>query len=143
EREGRDEQHYGTEDGPIPAAEGRDCKRIGKSHERADQSRQCHELEQLVRRVMEAGLRQFGCDDAPDEPDRKTEMLGKNRPYEITSRDEFAFRFPKLLILWVPVRNPRRVALAHQRLLSGWARFSRSAGSHLVAFARPVPTLSH
>src|SRR5262249_1366120 len=91
---------------------------------------QCHELEQLVRRVMEAGLRQFGCDDAPDEPDRKTEMFGENRPYEITSRDEFAFGFPKLLVLWVPVRNPRRVALAHQVFLSGWARFSRSAGSH-------------
>src|SRR5262245_53429713 len=79
---------------------------------------------------MEAGLRQFGCDDAPDEPDRKTEMLGENRPYEVTSGDEFAFGFPKLLILWVPVRNPRRVALAHQVFLSGWARFSRSAGSH-------------
>src|SRR5262249_8090337 len=79
---------------------------------------------------MEAGLRQFGCDDAPDEPDRKTEMLGENRPYEITPRDEFAFGFPKLLILWVPVRNPRWVSLAHHVFLSGWARFSRSAGSH-------------
>src|SRR5215831_3130521 len=85
---------------------------------------------------MEAGLRQFGCDDAPDEPDRKTEMLGENRPYEITSRDEFAFGFPKLLILWVPVRNPRRVALAHQGLLSGWASFSRSAGSHLSCLGK-------
>src|SRR6266516_2333456 len=89
---------------------------------------------------MEAGLRQFGCDDAPDEPDRKTEMLGENRPYEITSRDEFAFGFPKLLILWVPVRNPHRVALAHQVFLPVGPDSPAARAPTGVALARPVPT---
>src|SRR5262249_33803237 len=71
-------------------------------------------LKQLVRRVVKAGLRQFGCNDAPEQPDRKTEMLGENRPDEITTGDESTCGVPKLLVLRIPVRNPGRVPLAHQ-----------------------------
>src|SRR5262249_18045209 len=89
-------------------------KRIRKPDEGTNQSGQRYELKQLVRRVVKAGLRQFGCNDAPDEPDRKTEMLGENRPDEITSGNGLACGFPELRILRVPVRNPGRVPLAHQ-----------------------------
>src|SRR5215510_15415119 len=43
-------------------------------------------------------------------------MLGNNRPDEIASGNEFALGFPVLLILRIPVRNPGRVPLAHERL---------------------------
>src|SRR5262249_53782941 len=89
-------------------------KRIRKPHERADESRQRDELKQLVRRVMKAGLRQLGCDDAPEQPDRKPEMLGKNRPDEITLSDGFARGVPERLILRIPIRNPGRSPLPHQ-----------------------------
>src|SRR6516164_9790155 len=70
-------------------------------------------LKQLIGRVMKAGLRQFGCDDAPDEPDRKTKMLGDNRPDEITLGNEFTRGLPERLVLRIPFRNPARVAFAH------------------------------
>src|SRR5207244_13039760 len=89
-------------------------KRVGNPDQRADQSGQRDELKQLVRRVGKAGLRQFGCDDAPQQPDRKSEMLGKNRPDEITSGNEFTLRFPERLLLGIPVRNPAPTPLAHQ-----------------------------
>src|SRR5262249_14628909 len=101
---------------------------VGKANERADQSGQRHELKQLIGRVMKAGLRQFGCDDAPDELDRKTKMLGDNRPDEITLGNEFTRGFPERLILRVPFRNPARVAFAHQGVPFRWgqARVNRS-----------------
>src|SRR6201989_3033928 len=63
---------------------------------------------------MKAGLRQLGCDDAPDEPDRKAEILGKNRPDEITLRDRSTRGFPVRLFLRSPIRNPGRIPLPHQ-----------------------------
>src|SRR5919201_4729737 len=63
---------------------------------------------------MKAGLRQLGCDDAPEQPDRKPEMLGKNRPDEITLSDGFARGFPERLVLRIPIRNPGRIPLPHQ-----------------------------
>ena len=106
ERDRRNEQHRRAEDRPVAAAEHRDRERVGKSHERADQPGQRHELKQLIGRVVEAGLRQFGRDDAPDQPDRKADMLGNDRPDEIAPGDEFALGLPEFLILRVPVRNP-------------------------------------
>src|SRR5204863_7926140 len=114
ERQRRYEQHRSAENRPISAAERRNRKRIRKPHERADESGQRDELKQLVRRVMKAGLRQLGCDDAPEQPDRKPEMLGKNRPDEITLSDRFARGFPERLILRIPIRNPGRIPLPHQ-----------------------------
>jgi hypothetical protein len=46
---------------------------------------------------MKAGLRKFGCDDAPDQPDRKTEMLGEYRPDQIAPRNEFARGLPAVM----------------------------------------------
>jgi hypothetical protein len=63
---------------------------------------------------MKAGLRQLRCDDAPEQPDRKAEMLGDDRPDEIAAGDVFTCRLPELLILWVPVRNPSLIP-AHQQ----------------------------
>ena len=110
----RNEQHRRAEDRPVAAAERRDHERVGKPHQRADQSGQRHELKQLVGRVVEAGRRQLGGDDAPDQPDRKADMLGNDRPDEIAPGDKFALGFPEFRILWVPVRNPACV-LAHRR----------------------------
>ena len=103
ERERRDKQHRRAEDRPVPATERRYRKRVGKSHERADQPGQRHQLKQLVGRVVEAGLRQLGCDDAPDQPDRKSDVLGDDRPDEIAAGDDFALGIPERLILWSPV----------------------------------------
>ena len=69
------------------------------------QSGQCHQVKQLVSGVMKAGLQQFRCDDAPDQPDRKADMLGNDRPDEIASGNDFALRIPKLLVLWLPVNQ--------------------------------------
>src|SRR5262249_27576720 len=75
------------------------------------------ELKQLVSRIVKAGLRQFGSDDAPNQPDRKPEMLGEDRPDQIASRNKLAFVFPENLILRVPFRNPARAPSAHQNVL--------------------------
>src|SRR6266496_3356974 len=76
-------------------------------------SPQRYELKELVRGVMKAGLRQLHCDDAPEQPDRKAEILGDDRPDEIAAGDVFTCRLPELLILWVPVR---KVPFAHQHV---------------------------
>ena len=55
----------------LSTAEHRDRESVGKPHQRADQPGYCHQLEQLIGRVMEARRRQLGRDDAPDQPDRK------------------------------------------------------------------------
>ena len=77
-----------------------------------------YELKELVRAEMKAGLRQLRYDDAPEQPDRKAEMLGEDRPDEIAAGDVFTCRLPELLILWVPVRNPGSgsVLFAHQHV---------------------------
>ncbi len=113
ERDGGNEQHCRAEDRPVPAAEDRHRERVGKPHERADQPRQRHELKELVGRVVEAGLRQLGRDNAPDQPDREADMLGHDRPDQIAPGNRFAFGFPVLLILRVPVRDPDIASLAH------------------------------
>ena len=95
ERDCRDEQNGSAEDRPVAAAECRDRESIGKAHQRADQPGQRHELKQLIGREVEAGLRQLGRDDAPDQPDRKADMLGNDRPDQITPGDELALGFPK------------------------------------------------
>ncbi len=117
ERDGRDEQHRGAEDRPVAAAERRHCKRVGKAHQRADQSGQRDELKQLVGGVMEIGLRQFGRDDRPDQPDRKADMFSDDRPDEIAPGNKLALGFPKFLVLRIPFRNPARVPLAHCAVL--------------------------
>src|SRR5204863_8184785 len=114
-----DEKHRGAEDGPIAAAEYGGSKAVWETGQRADQSWQRYELKELVRGVMKAGLRQLRCDDAPDQPDRKAEMLGDYRPDEIAERNMFTCRFPELLILWIPFRNPGLVPFAHSMFLCG------------------------
>jgi hypothetical protein len=47
-------------------------------------------------------LRQFGRDDAPDQPHRKSDVLGNDRPDEVATGDDFALRIPELLILGIP-----------------------------------------
>jgi hypothetical protein len=66
---------------------------------------------------MEAGLRQLGRHDAPDQPDRKAEVLGDNRPDEIAFGDSCTFGLPEVLIIWIPFRNPGRVSLAHSEFV--------------------------
>jgi hypothetical protein len=78
-------------------------------------------LEQLVGAVVKTGLRQLGRDNAPDQPDRKTEVLGNDRPDEIASRDGFAPGFPEDLVLGIPVGNPSRVSAGNSAC--SWARF--------------------
>jgi hypothetical protein len=68
---------------------------------------------------VKAGLRQFGCDDAPDQPDRKSYILGNNRPDQIASGDEFALGVPEPFILGIPVRNPSGSSLVHGRFSLG------------------------
>ncbi|MGY4486539.1 hypothetical protein ACVWWR_005730 [Bradyrhizobium sp. LM3.2] len=109
ERERRNEQDRGTEDGPVAAAEGRHREGVGKAHQRADQPGHCDELEQLVGGVVEARLRQLGGDDAPDQPDREADMLGHDRPDQVASRDSLASRIPERLIFGAPFGNPRRI----------------------------------
>jgi len=113
-RKDGDEQHSGAEGGPIAPAERGRGEGVGKADQRTDQTRERYELKVLIGCVGKAGLRQLGCDDAPDQPDRKTEMLGGDRPDEIAEGDVFTCRLPELLILWAPVRNPGRVPFAHQ-----------------------------
>ena len=112
---GRDEQHRGAEDGPVAAPECGHGEGVGKPHQRADQPGYRHQLKQLIGRVVEAGLRQFGRDDAPDQPDRKPDMLGNDRPDQIAPGDNLAGRIPERLIFGLPFRNPGRVLLAHRR----------------------------
>jgi hypothetical protein len=113
ERQRRDEQHAGTEDRPVPAAKHRHREGVGKSHQRADQPGHGDKLKQLIGVIVEARLRQFRRDDAPDQPDRKADMLGDDRPDEIAAGDDFALGIPERLILRVPVGNPGRVRRAH------------------------------
>ena len=98
----RDEQQRRADDRPVAAAERRHREGVGKAHQRADQPGQRHELEQLVGRVVEAGLRQLGRDDAPDQPDRKAEMLGDDRPDQIAAGDRLPW-FPERLVLGAPI----------------------------------------
>src|SRR5205823_5968117 len=72
-------------DGPIAAAERGWSEGVRETDQRADQSWQRDDLKELVRGVMKAGLRQLRCDDAPEQPDRKAEMLGDDRPDEIAA----------------------------------------------------------
>ena len=54
---------------------------------------------------MEAGRRQLGGDDAPDQPDRKSDMLGDDRPDQIASGDDLALGIPERLRL--PGSSPK------------------------------------
>ena len=85
-------------------------ERVRKPHQRADQPGQRDELEQLVGRVVKAGLRQLGRDDAPDQPDREAEMLGNDRPDQVAPGDRLAARIPERLVFGAPIRNPRRIS---------------------------------
>src|SRR5262249_37482227 len=119
-----DEQEDGAHDGPVPPAELGHGERVGKAHERAHESRQCHELEQLVGRVGETRLRKLGRDDAPEQPDRESQVLREDRPEEVAPRDELPFPLPELLVLRVPVADPGRCWLGHPSwpLSRGWLR---------------------
>ena len=114
ERKRGEEKHCGAEDGPIAAAEYGGSEGVQETGQRTDQSWQRYELKELVRSVMKAGLGQLHCHDAPEQPDRKAEKLGCDRPDEIAAGDVFTCRLPEPLILWVPVRNPASVP-AHQQ----------------------------
>src|SRR5580704_7419022 len=85
---------------------------------------------------MKAGLRQFCCNDAPNQPDGKTEMLGNDRPDEIALSNGLATAFPKLFILRVPFRDPRRAPLAHQS-----APFSVMAEIPVIGAGQPLRCL--
>jgi hypothetical protein len=87
---------------------------------------------------MEARLRQFGRDDAPREPDRKTDVLGNDRPDQVASGDELALGVPKLLIFWIPVRNPSGRLLAHLKM-SPVRMFAASVPAHSVPIKKPQP----
>ena len=91
ERDRRNEQYRRAEDRPVASAERRDREGVGESHQRADQSGQRHELEELVGREWKAGLRKLGGDDPPDQPDRKADVLGNDRPDQIASGDDLPF----------------------------------------------------
>jgi hypothetical protein len=58
-------------------------------------------------------VRQLHCDDAPEQPDRKSEKLCGDRPDEIAAGDVFTCRVPELFILWGPVRNLASLPSAH------------------------------
>src|SRR6266436_4480640 len=90
ERDRRDEQHQRAEDRPVATAKRRYRKGVRKADQRADQSRQGHQLEELIGRVVKAGLRQLGRHDAPDQPDREAEVLGQDGPDQIASGDDLA-----------------------------------------------------
>ncbi len=128
-RQRRDEQHRGGEDGPVAAAERRHRESIGKTHQGADQARQRHELEQLVSIEMEACRRQLGRHDRPDRPDRKADMLGHDRPDQIAAGNKLALGLPELLVLGIPLRDPGRVLLTHQRFLSIAGISARAGGA--------------
>ncbi len=101
-------------DRPVPPAEARHREGVGEAHQRADQPRQRHQLEQLIGRVVEADLVEARGRHAPDQPDRKADVLGKDRPEEVAARDPLAGALPEGLVLGVPVGDPMlRRALVH------------------------------
>jgi hypothetical protein len=55
---------------------------------------------------MKAGLGQLGGDDAPNQPNRKSDVLGDDRPDEIAPGDELAVRLPERLIFGLPIGDP-------------------------------------
>src|SRR5581483_1002382 len=93
-------------DGPIAAAESRHREGVGKTHQRADQAGQRHQLEEFGRRVAEARLREVGGNDAPDLPDRKTDMFGDDRIDEVAAGNRLALAFPERRVFRVPIGNP-------------------------------------
>ncbi len=113
ERDGWDEQHRGAEDRPVSSAEGGYRKGVRKAHHAAHQSRQGHQLEELVGGVVKAGLRQLGRHDAPDQPDREAEVLGHDGPDQVAPGDDLALGLPELFVLWIPLGDPGCVTLAH------------------------------
>ena len=116
EQRGRDEEQYRAHHRPVAPAENRHREGIRKAHQRADQARQRHELEQLVGRVVKACRRQLGRDDAPDLPDREAYILGDDRPDQVAPSDRLALRFPVVRIFRIPVGNPARAVFAHHEV---------------------------
>ena len=78
----------------------------GVRGQRADQSRERDQVEELIGRVMEACRREFGHDDRPDRPDRKGDIFGDDRPDQIAERNCLAGCIPERLIFRIPGRNP-------------------------------------
>jgi hypothetical protein len=114
QRDRRKDQHGRAEDRPVAPAEGGDRKGVGEADQAPDEARQRHQLEELVGRVVKAGLRQLGGDDAPYQPDREAEVLGENRPDQVAPRDGLACCLPEPLVLRVPLGDPSGVAPTHQ-----------------------------
>ena len=119
----------GAEHRPVAPAELRHREGVGKAHQRADQPGQRDELEQLVGRVVKAGLRQLGRDDAPDQPDRKAEMLGHDRPDQVAPGDGLALRIPRIFRLPGSSRKSTCLACSSGVSLSREARSVRECGT--------------
>jgi hypothetical protein len=72
-------------------------------------------LKQLISCVVKPGLWQFGCHDAPNQPNRETDVLGGDGPNEISLSDVFARVLPERLVVRIPFRDPPGIRFAHRR----------------------------